>query len=170
MSCSRTWLALLACAGLSSCAGLGDLLLSPGRERPVRQENTYLAQAEGPQTAVDLGEGSEQLLTRFQTLLEEKDDLQQRHDDLQAEVDALRSSLNQEQVDRDKELRLRAGAEAEIERLRRINSERELKILHLQMQLADAQRSKLILEIAGIERQIEQLDQTNHAAMPPEGR
>ena len=79
--------------------------------------------------------------------------------------------MQQEQEDRDKERRLRAGAEAETERLRRIKSDRELKILHLQMKLADSQRSKLLIEISGIERQIEQLDDpTSQVAAPPEGR
>ena len=168
---SRTVLRIagvVALLHLAGCAGFKSLLLSPQKEGPVQKEETYIDQAGGPQTQVDLGEGSEQLLTRFQSLLEERDEYRARQDELIEEVEALRTSLRTEQEDRDKERRLRAGVEAENERLRRIKGERELKILHLQMQVSELQRSKLLLEIAGIERQIEALDDSSHQMATPE--
>ena len=78
--------------------------------------------------------------------------------------------LAQEREDRDKQARMRAGAEAEIERLRGIKNDRDLKILHLQMQIIEAERSKIELEIAGIESQLMRLgDQTTQPASPPDG-
>lgn len=160
-------LGLLWLCAATSCGFIKDSLMSASPETQVNDRESYLEKAGGPQTSVDLGAGSEQLLSRFQTVLEEKKALESHEKILQAEVEALRTSLKTEQDKSAVEQRLRAGAEAEAERLRHIKGDRELKILHLQMQLANMQGSKLQLEIAGIERQIEQLnDQAAQPAAP----
>ena len=157
-------LVVVVASTTTSCGFITDSLMTASPEAPIDNRESYLEKAGGPQTTVDLGAGEEQLLTRFQTVLEEKKALERREQELDAEVEALRGSLRAEKEKVSVEQRLRAGAEAEAERLRRTKDERELKILHLQMQLANMQGSKLQLEIAGIERQIEQLNQ--QAAQP----
>jgi len=159
----------LLCLGVTtSCGFIKDSLLTASKEPKLDERESYLEKAGGPQTSVDLGDGSEQLLSRFHTVLEEKKALEQDKKELQAEVDALRASLTTEQNKNEVEQKWRAGAEAEAERLRHIKTDRELKILHLQKQLADMQGTKLQLEIAGIERQIDQLnEQAAQPAAPP---
>jgi len=158
---SALLLGVLLCLGTTtSCDFLGGSLMNASPEEPVDDRESYLEQAGGPQTEVDLGAGAggENLLSRFQQVLEEKEALERRQKELTAEVEALRQSLRTEQDQCAVEQRMRVGAEAEVERLRQIKSDRELKILHLQMQLANMQSNKIELEIAGIERQIEQLN------------
>jgi hypothetical protein len=166
--CATTVLA--AALALFSCGAVQENLLRPAAEAPIDTTDSYLSRGGGPQTGVDIGRGEEHLLTRFQTVLEEKAALEKRERELEDELDKLRTSLKTEQSDHEKETRLRAGAEAESERLRHTKSDRELKILHLQLQVADLQRTKLQLEIATIERQIETLrGQAAESAPPPEG-
>jgi hypothetical protein len=151
----------------SSCGYLAESLMGPAAEPAVDNRESYLEQAGGPQTTVDLGAGEEPLLARFHTVLEEKEALKRHEKELADEVNALLGKLQTEQDRSTAERRLRVGAEAETKRLRRIKDDRELKILHLQMQLANLQSSKLQLEIAGIEQQIEQLgDQAARPASP----
>ena len=64
MTRTRAWVVLLLVSTpLASCAGLEDLFTTPSKERPVQANESYLEQAGGPQTGVDLGGGGEQLLT-----------------------------------------------------------------------------------------------------------
>jgi len=158
---SALWLGALLCLGTpTSCELFGGSLMNASPEKPVDDRESYLEQAGGPQTEVDLGAtaGGESLLSRFQQVLKEKEALERHQEELTDEVKALRQSLRTEQDRCAVQERMRAGAEAEAERLRRIKSDRELKILHLQMQLANMQSNKIELEIAGIEQQIEQLN------------
>ena len=159
----------LLCAVLGSCSLLSCSLFSalgPDSEAPVDEKESYLTT--GPQTQVDLGGGEEQLLTRFQKVLDEKIHLQDRQKELLTEIDALRTALLNAQTENEKERLLRAGAEAEGDRLRRAKGDRETKILHLHMQVAELERVKMQLEIAAVERQLEILEQEN-AASPPGG-
>jgi hypothetical protein len=164
-------LALAAAAtALGGCSTLRARLLRSRPEPPPAAEDSYLERG-GPKTGVDLGAGEEQLLTRFQQVLEEKNEIEQQRGELMAELEALRTSLDTEKRDRDEEARLRAGAEAEADRLRRDKSDRDLKILHLQLQIAELQRTRLQLEIANVERQLDELarQQPGQAAPTPPG-
>ena len=164
-------LALAACAAAASCAGLGEAMVGP--EEPVEESEGYLESAGGPQTSVDLGDGGEHLLTRFQKVLAKNSRLKEDQRELQDEVTALRTKLERETADKETEQQQRAGAEADAERLRQIKGDREAKILHLQLQLTELQRSKLQLEIAAIERQLEAVDHEAKQAPakpPTEGR
>ena len=160
-------LGLLASCGLFSGGG--------APEEPVDKSHSYL-QGEGPQAEVDLGQGGERLLTRFQNVLDEKLKLQEKQSELLEEIDGLRTSLQAEKGEREKEHRMRVGAEADADRLRKRKGDLETKILHLQMQIAELERTKLQLEIAEIERQIELFEEEGvvhspiHAAAPGSGR
>ncbi len=162
--CTALLSGALAAVLLGSCSSTHEDLWVPD-EAPVDADESYLTDEEGFQQHLDLGAGSEPLLTRFQRVLNEKVRLEQREKELLTEIDALRSSLQREQEEKEAERRLRAGAEADMERLRRLKADRDLKVLHLQMQVADLQRTKIQLEIAGLERQIEAIDR--RAAQPP---
>ena len=147
---------IVACIALTSCSVMPAGLLSPMQEEPTDTEESYLERGGGPQSRVELGAGEEHLLTRFQTVLEEKEKLEKEHKGLQAELELLRTTLDTERTGRERESRVRVGAEAEAERLRVLSNERELKILHLQLRVAELERSKLKLEIAGLETEIAQ--------------
>lgn len=164
---------IAAALALVSCSAVQERLLRPAAESPIDTTDSYLARGAGPQTGVDLGRGEEHLLTRFQTVLEEKAALEKRARELETHLDEVRAALQKAQSEHEKEARLRAGAEAEAERLRHAKTDRELKILHLQLQVADLQRTKLQLEIAAIERQIETLRGSSTESVstpPPEGQ
>ena len=147
----------LASIALVSCTAMRERFLRPLQEDPIDNSDSYLARTGGPRSTVDLGAGEEQLLTRFQELLEQKNSLEQRQKELEGEVVTLESTLATEQKGHATESRLRAGAEAEVQRLRRLKSDREVKVLHLQIQIADLERKNLELEIARLESELETL-------------
>lgn len=143
---------------LASCAGVSDAVLGPGPE-PSPQGAGYLQG--GPQTKVDLGDGGEQLLTRFQKLLEENRGLEERNRALANEVEGLRGEVDRETAAAKSERQQRAGVEAENDRLRKQENDRQLEILHLQLQAAELERKRLQLEIADTQRQIHAVEQSS---------
>ena len=98
----------VACIALTSCSVMPAGLLSPMQEEPTDTEESYLERGGGPQSRVELGAGEEHLLTRFQTVLEEKEKLEKEHKGLQAELELLRTTLDTERTGREREAR--AGA------------------------------------------------------------
>ncbi|MEM7199127.1 MAG: hypothetical protein AAF628_02610 [Planctomycetota bacterium] len=141
---------------LNSCQSIRRALL--GQEPALASSDSYLQRGEGPPSGVSLGEGGEKLLSRFQQVLDEKLALEKRNDVLQEEIEALRQALQRESEDRDQERHRRGGLEAEVARLSSEKADRETKILHLHLQVAQLQRAKLELEIAALEHNLEQMD------------
>jgi hypothetical protein len=162
-------LALLAScfALLASCSAMHDQMTQPAEEPPLQPEDSYL-QRGGVSNQLDLGPDQRLLLDEFTALKAAKINLETRMSEIEAANESLRASLRQTEEERDKERRLRAGAEAEVERLSATLHEREAKLLNLSIEKAKLNQDNLLLRIASLQRQLDEIEAS--AAPPAEGQ
>lgn len=156
----RRWatLTLLAASlGASSCYVLPRSLTRPDEEPPLDADESLMATG-GPQTTIDLGEGGEQLLTRYQKVNAERTRLDQELSAMTAERDALQQSLSNERDRLERESNQRAGAESQREAMRTQLVDYQAKILALSLERAKLEQEVLRLKIVAVERQISELD------------
>ena len=157
---------LLGALCLPSCEALTKRLTQPGEEPPLDADESLMATG-GPQTAIDLGEGGEQLLTRYQKIKAERDALDTRLSQVTQERDDLQRALNHETERLAGERNQRAGAEAQRETMRQEVVDYQAKILALSLERAKLQQEVLRLEIIATERQIAELQGAQGAPSRP---
>ncbi len=148
---------------LPSCSFLQKKLTEVEKEPPVPKEQQYLAKG-GVSNELDLGPDQKFLLDEFTQLKSQKVALESQVNELRVSGEGLRVQLKQAEDERDKERRLRAGADAEVERLRKTIHEREAKVLSLSMERARLNREILLRRSSSLERQIAATDAAANAA------
>lgn len=162
------WLPLLALLLLGACQSATDLLYEP---KPTDRLDGYdgsLPQA-GINTEMDWGHGQNLLLSEFKALKEDHTRLEKRLEEKLAEIQNLKTQLNDETARFGLEKKTRAEIAAQLELKNQKLREQEATILSLRIEKAKVEQENLYAKISALKQSLDQVapNPVEAAAVPP---